>query len=179
MEEQARISSIDALGTLRASFIVYQKKCRRAVDMSLDEVNRLRQWLLCDSRMHWEGQIKKWNQILSQARSELMTVRLSALVDRSTRHEEEVRKAERALAHAQEKLKATKRWARDFDIAAGPHVRRLESVRDHYVHQLPKAVAWLHQAELTLEAYSERRAFSSPATPAAAETETSNPAPNP
>ena len=125
--------------------------------MALDEAARLRQWVQGDCRVHWEGQIRQWGRVLERARAELMTVRLSALVDRSTRHEEAVRKAERALAHAQEKLKMAKRWARDFETPIGPHVRRLESVREHLMHHLPKATAWLHQAEITLEAYAESR----------------------
>lgn len=31
------------------------------------------------------------------------------------------------------------------------------------MHELPKASAWLHQAEMTLEAYAERRPGSMPA----------------
>lgn len=157
MAEQAQVKSLEALESLRAAFIVYQTKARRAVDMALEEMTRLRQWIECDCRLHWEGQIRQWSRQLERAKAELMTVRLSALVDRSSRHEEAVRKAERGLAHAQEKLKMAKRWARDFDTAVGPHVRRLENVRDAYVQELPKAAAWLHQAEMTLEAYAESR----------------------
>jgi hypothetical protein len=157
MAEQAQVKSVEALESLRAAFVIYQTKARRAVDMALEEMTRLRQWIESDCRLHWEGQIRQWSRQLERARAELLTVRLSALVDRSSRHEEAVKKAERGLAHAQEKLKMAKRWARDFDTAVGPHVRRLENVRDSYVHNLPKAAAWLHQAELTLEAYAESR----------------------
>ena len=165
MAEQAQVKSVEALESLRAAFIVYQSKSRRAVDMALEEAVRLRQWVQGDCRVHWEGQIRQWGRVLERARAELMTARLSALVDRSTRHEEAVRKAERALAHAQEKLKMAKRWSREIETALGPHLRRLESVRDHLMHNLPKATAWLHQAEMTLEAYAESRAGSLSAPP--------------
>ena len=157
MAEQAQVKSVEALESLRASFITYQAKSRRAVDMAMDEVTRMRQWLLVDCRLHWEGQIRQITRQLERARAELMTVRLSALVDRSARHEEAVKKGERALEHAREKLRQVKRWTRDFDNAVGPHARRLESVREHFMHDLPKATAWLHQAEITLEAYAESR----------------------
>ncbi|MDB6070258.1 MAG: hypothetical protein JWL81_1429 [Verrucomicrobiales bacterium] len=163
MAEQAQVKSVEALESLRASFITYQAKSRRAVDMAMDEVTRTRQWLLVDCRLHWEGQIRQITRQLERARAELMTVRLSALVDRSARHEEAVKKSERALEHAHDKLRQVKRWARDFENAVGPHVRRLESVREHFMHELPKASAWLHQAEMTLEAYAERRPGSMPA----------------
>lgn len=155
MAEQAQVRSVEALESLRAAVLIYHSKSRRAVDMALEEMTRLRQQVEGEYRTHWEAQIRSWTRKLEQARAELMTVRLSSMVDRSTRHEEAVRKAERALAHATEKLKMTRRWARDFETAVGPHVRRLESVRDTLVHQLPKAAAWLHQAEVTLDAYAE------------------------
>lgn len=155
MGEQAQVKSVDALESLRAAFLIYQTKSRRSVDMALEEVARTRQWIQVDRRSHWEGQIRYWTRLLERARSELMTVRLSALVDRSTRHEEAVRTCERGLSNAQDKVKMVKRWSRDFDNAIGPHVRRLESVRDHLMHDLPKATAWLHQAQITLDAYAE------------------------
>lgn len=157
MGEQAQVRSVEALEALRAAFIQYQAKSRRAVDTALDEITRMRQWLEGEGRLHWEGQSRQWTRRLEQARAELLTVRLSALTERSSRHEEAVRKAERGLAHAQDKLKTLRRWARDFETAAGPHVRRLDSVRDHLMHELPKAAAWLHQAQVTLEGYTESR----------------------
>jgi hypothetical protein len=185
MAEQAQVKSVDALQSLRNAVVIYQTKAKRAVDMALDDVVRTRQWILGDRRLHWEGQIRQIGRVLERAKAELMTVRLSAMVDRSFRHEEAVRRAERDLAHAQDKLKQVKRWARDFENAVGPHVRRLESVRDHFQQDLPKAIAWLHQAQVTLEAYAESRSNASAAPPAdnrapeagpAAPDETQNPA---
>ena len=188
MAEQAQVKSVDALQTLRNAVVIYQTKSKRAVDMALDDVARTRQWILMDRRMHWEGQIRQLSRVLERARAELMTVRLSAMVDRSFRHEESVRRAEQALAHAQEKLKMVKKWARDFENAVGPHIRRLESVREHFQHDLPKASAWLHQAILTLEAYAESRSSASAAPPSDQRTgdpltdsapESATPAPDP
>ncbi len=165
MAEQAQVKSVDALHALRNAVVIYQAKSKRAMDMALEEVARMRQWLQVDRRLHWEGQIRQISRVLEQARAELMTVRLSAMVDRSFRHEEAVRRAENALAHARDKLLQVKRWSRDFDNAVGPHVRRLESVREHYQFDLPKASAWLHQAQVTLEAYAERNSNASAAPP--------------
>jgi len=165
MAEQAQVKSVDALQSLRSAVVIYETKSKRAVDMALDDVARTRQWILADRRIHWEGQIRQRGRVLERARAELMTVRLSAMVDRSFRHEESVRRAERELAHAQEKLKMVKKWSRDFENAVGPHIRRLESVREHFQHSLPKASAWLHQAQITLEAYAESRTNASAAPP--------------
>ena len=165
MAEQAQVKSVDALQSLRSAVVIYQTKSKRAVDMALDEVVRIRQWVQVDRRMHWEGQIRQLSRVLERAKAELMTVRLSAMVDRSFRHEEAVRRAEQALAHAQEKMKRVKQWSREFENAVGPHVRRLEAVRDHFHYDLPKAAAWLHDAVITLEAYADTRLNMSSAPP--------------
>ncbi len=157
MAEQAQVKSLEALESLRASLLIYQTKARRAVDLALEESSRLRQWLQADCRLHWEGQIRQISRQLERARAEALTARLSSLLDHRARHEEAVRRAERDLAHARDKLKIAQRWARDFETAVSPHLRRLENVRDHYTTQLPKAAAWLHQAQLTLEAYAALR----------------------
>lgn len=166
MAEQAQVKSVDALDSLRAAFLSYQTKSKRSLDTALEESSRLRQWLQGDCRIHWEGQVRQWGRRLDQAKAELMTARLSALVDRSVRQEEAVNKASQGLAHAQEKLKCVKRWSRDFENTTGPQVRRLENVREQFCHQIPKATAWLYQASLTLEAYAESHG-PSPAPPTA------------
>lgn len=165
MADHAQVNSLEALESLRAALILYQSKARRAIDLALEESTRLRQWLQADCRLHWEGQIRQGTRQLERARAEWMTARLSALVEHSARQEEAVRRAERTLAHAREKLLVAQRWARDFETAVGPHLRRLENVRDHYSTQLPKATAWLHQAQLTLEAYAASPPSSEPPAP--------------
>ncbi len=83
-----------------------------------------------------------------------MTVRMSALSDHTVLQREAVKRAERGLSNAREKLIRVKKWSRDMDTVMGPHLRRLESVREHFQHELPKATAWLHQAQITLAEYA-------------------------
>lgn len=166
--QAAQVRSLEALESLRSAMIQYRIKSRRSVDIALEEIKEMRQWLLVGQRLHWEGKIRQGSRMLEQARAELLTVRFSGMVDRSIRHEEAVRKLTQAVEHASQKLKAVKRWARDFENAVGPHVRRLESVREHLTHDIPKATAFLHQAQVTLESYAEARPSSAPPGSAAA-----------
>ena len=163
MSEQAKITSLDALEMFRANLIIFMTTAHRCVDEAGDEVRRTRQWLLGEQRMHWQGEAKRRKRVLDQAEADLYSARLSGLKDRTIVQEEAVRKAKRAMTEAEEKLRALKKWNRDFDHSADPLVKRLEGMRYFLDHDMPKALMYLVQAQRTLEAYAQ-----APAPPPAA-----------
>ena len=155
MAEQAKITSLDALEMFRANLIVFMTTAHRCVDEAGDEVRRTRQWLQGEQRMHWEGEARRRKRVLDQAEADLYSARLSGLKDRTIVQEEAVRKARRAMTEAEDKLRALKKWNRDFDNATDFLVKRLEGMRYYLDHDLPKALAYLVQAQRTLEGYAE------------------------
>ena len=163
MAEQAKVTSLDALERFRADLIVFMTTAHRCVDEAGDEVRRTRQWLQGEQRMHWEGEARRRKRVLDQAEADLYSARLSGLKDRTIVQEEAVRKAKRAMAEAEDKLRVLKKWNRDFDHHADPLVKRLEGMRYFLDHDMPKALTFLVQAQKTLEAYAE-----APAPPPAA-----------
>jgi chromosome segregation ATPase len=172
MAEQAKVTSLDALQAFRSSLILFLGDAHRSVDEVGDAVRRTRGRLQNDWRTHWEGEIRKWRRILDQAQGELLTAKLSNLRDNISAQQNAVRKAKEALDHAEKKLRAVKVWTRNFDSSADPLVKRIDSLRHILDFDLPKALAFLLQAQKTLESYAETApTFSSPA-PAA---ESANP----
>ena len=155
MAEQAKITSLDALERFRADLIVFMTTAHRCVDEAGDEVRRTRQWLQGEQRTHWEGAARQRKRVLDQAEADLYSARISGLKDRTIVQEEAVRKAKRAMAEAEDKLRVLKKWNRDFDNNADPLVKRLEGMRYFLDHDLPKALTFLVQAQKTLEAYAE------------------------
>ena len=167
MSEQVKVTSIEALETFRSSLIVFISRAHRSVDEVCDEVRRTRQWLQHDQRMHWQNDARRWKRMLDQAVQELMSARLSSLRDSTTMQEQAVAKAKRGLAEAEEKLRVIKIWSRDFDHAVDPLTRRLDGLRQFLDLDLPKGLAFLVQAQRTLEAYAETAPLrSEPAAPA-------------
>ena len=158
MAEQAKITSLDALERFRADLIIFMTTAHRCVDEAGDEVRRTRQWLQGEQRTHWEGQARLRKRVLDQAEADLYSARLSGLKDRTIVQEEAVRKAKRAMAEAEDKLRVLKKWNRDFDNNADPLVKRLEGMRYFLGHDMPKALTFLVQAQKTLEAYAEASA---------------------
>jgi hypothetical protein len=159
MANQARVTSTDALESFRASLVVFLGKARRAVDGVGDEVRRTRQWLQHDQRLLWEGERRRRTRQLEQAEQELASVRLSgdaetALLARRAA----VNKAQRAVNEADDRLRKLKAWNQNYDHHADPIVKRLESLRGVLDHDIPLAIAYLANAQKTLEAYAESSA---------------------
>jgi hypothetical protein len=155
MSTQVKVTSIDTLDTFRANLIVFMSKARRAVDDVSDEVRRTRMWLQHDQRMFWENEVRKRAKKLEQAEAELFSAKLSGLKDSITMYQIAVRRAKEALAHAEGKVRAVKMWNRNYDSAADPLTKRLESMREILDYDMPNAVTFLVQSIRTLEAYAE------------------------
>ncbi len=155
MSNQAKVTSVEALGAFRSSLIVFLSRAGQSLDEVGDQVRRARQWVQNDQRTHWEGEIRRRRKLLDLAQQELFSARLSGLKDSTTMQEVAVRKAKQAMAEAEEKLANVKRWSRDFDHQLGPLAKKLEGLRGYLDAEMPKALVYLVQAQRTLDAYSE------------------------
>jgi hypothetical protein len=178
MADQAKVTSIDALETLRSELILFITSARQSVDEVHDDVRRTRMWLQTEQRPHWEREIRKRTKLLGDAKAELLTARMSEIRGSTQTQEMAVRKAQRALDQAEEKLRAVKTWVRNFDHAVDPLLKRLESMRFFIDLDLPKGVAYLVQAQRTLESYASigiPRSGSAPSSPAPAEAAPASP----
>ena len=155
MAHQVRVTSLDALEALRSALIIFLTKSRRSLDDARDDARRTRSWIQHDQRFHWEGQVRQRQKKLDQVEQELLSAKLSGLRDNLVFQQNAVRKAKAALVEAEEKLRVVKRWARDFDNAADPLLKRLEGLRQYLDFELPNAITYLVKAQQTLEAYTE------------------------
>ena len=154
MADQARITSVDALESFRASLVVYLSKASPALEEISDVINRTRAWLQDDQRMHWEGQVRQRRKALEQAQAALHSARMSTLRDSITTEQMAVNRAKRLLEEAEEKLRRVKQWNREFDNVVGPSLRKLESLRAILTNDMPQAVAYLAHVVKTLDAYT-------------------------
>ncbi|MEQ1860500.1 MAG: hypothetical protein ABMA13_11245 [Chthoniobacteraceae bacterium] len=155
MADQAKVTSIDVLESFRVALISFLSESRRSLDEVTDAVRRTRMWLETDQRTHWEGQIRRRQKVLQEAEAELFGAKLSPLREVSAKQQEAVRRARRAVAEAEEKLRNVKKWNRDYDSVVEPMTKRLEGLRYFLDHDMIKALAFLVQAQKTLEGYAE------------------------
>lgn len=166
MAANVHVTSIDALGAFRSDLIVFRTAALQVIDEVSSEVQRMRQWIRHEQRLYWESEIRRRQKKHDQALQELMGARMSSLQDSTAAQQSAVTKARRALHEAEDKQRAVKYWDRNFDLAVDPIAKQLGSLRTVLEHELPRALAYLANAQLALDAYSER-----PAAPEAAPAE--------
>jgi chromosome segregation ATPase len=152
---QAKVTSIDALESFRASMIVFANKAHSVLDQVTDEIGRTRSWIQHDQRLYWEREVRKRSRTLLQAEQELLSARMIKLLDSLAALQAAVHKAKRALEEAEEKLRCVKLWTRDFDSSFEPLAKSLNSLRDYLAQDVPKGIAYLAQAQKALESYGE------------------------
>jgi hypothetical protein len=167
MADQAKVTSLDALDSLRAASIIFRTKARTAVDQGSDEVRRARHWLEHDRRPHWENELKRRTRNLERAEQELLSAKYSEFNETQTMQRSAVRKAKEAVAEAEDKLRRIKGWLRNFDTSFDPLVRKLDVLRQYLDNDIPKAIAHIVQIQRTLEAYAEVSPLFAAAPPAA------------
>jgi hypothetical protein len=173
MSEQAKVTSLDALDSLRSGLVIFLGKARRSLDDAGDELRRMRMWLQHDMRTRWEHEVRRCARVLEAAEQELFSAKLSSLRDNISRQQIAVRKAKADLAHAEEKLRHTKTWARNYESISDPLAKRLEGLRQFLDYDLPKGIAYVVQVQRTLGEYAESHApvdappATAPATPTA------------
>ncbi|MEO8206190.1 MAG: hypothetical protein ABI615_08410 [Chthoniobacterales bacterium] len=155
MGDQAKISSLDALESFRASLILFVHKTRASVEEVNAEIRRTSAWVQTDQRVHWEGEIRRRRKAYDQAQQELLSVRISSQKNDATLQMAAVRKTKQALEEAEEKMRYVKRWTRDYEPAVAPLTKKLESVRQVLDHDMPKAISYLLQTQKTLEGYTD------------------------
>jgi hypothetical protein len=155
MPENSKVTSVEALDSFRASLLVFLSKARPALDEAAHDVVRTRLWLQTEQRTYWEKQVRRRNLELEEARQELFSARLSKFQDSTTTQYLAVRRAERALAEAEAKLKRLKTWDREIDNTAAPLVKQLDNLQSFLASEMPRAAAYLAEVVKILEAYAQ------------------------
>ena len=66
MPERARVTSLEAIETFRATLIVYREKAGRVLDEVNDSVVRTRLWLQTNRVAHWKNEVRRCDRELKQ-----------------------------------------------------------------------------------------------------------------
>jgi predicted S18 family serine protease len=168
MPERAQVHSTDALESFRSHLIVYINQARPALEEAAAEVLRVRSWLENEQRGYWENQIRKRSKALEQAQQALFSARLGLLRRETAAEQMAFQRAKKALEQAEDKLRAVKKWAREFDSRVQPLLKQTDKLHTVFSNDLVKAVASLTQTINTLAAYAEISASPAPEPPIAA-----------
>ncbi len=155
MPDHAKVTSLEAIEDFRAKLIVYRDKARRVLDEVNQDVASNRVWLENERPAHWQNQIRLRTRTLEQCQQELFSAELSGLRDSSYAQQAAVQKARHSIRDAEDKLKITGQWTRQFDHRVETPARQIEQLRQVLDHDLGQAVHWLNELIKTLGAYAE------------------------
>ncbi len=155
---QAKITSIEILDSFRSSLVVYLDKAGTTLDEINHEVRRTRHQLQNEKLLFWKMELRKRTTALDLARSEYFSARLVNSGVGATGKQAVVRRTTEAKREAEDKLRKVKKWCRAYDSQIEPLAKKVESLRQNMVYELPNAVAFLEQAALTLSEYAGMRA---------------------
>ena len=153
MTQQAHITSIEALQQFKTALIIYQDKATKVLDEISDEVARTHRWIQLDQRSHWKQQLKQRTKNLEEAKQTLLRVRMSSFRDTNSAELLAIKKAERSLAEARERMRMTKKWNMQFDNRVIPLTGHLSRLHNFLSGDMPKAIASLNQSIKILDEY--------------------------
>jgi hypothetical protein len=154
MAERARVTSVEALASFRASLMLYLSKARPTLEEASHEVARMRQWLESDRRPHWDNELRRRRRKLEEAEQVLFSAKLSPLQEQTASQAMAVRRAKSAVEEAELKRGQVRQWTRDFENRTDPLTRQIGLLHGFLTTEMARAAAQLGQVIETLEAYA-------------------------
>lgn len=173
MPDRAKVTSVEAIKDFRTALIIYLSKARPTLEEVGMEVVRTKAWLEREQRVYWENQVRIRTRELERTQQALFAARMSTLTSNMLQTQQmAVRKAQRALEDAQNKLMLVKVWDREYENRVQPLAKQLDKLQTVLSNDLSKAVVYLAEITRTLDEYAQTfgdaagTSLSSGATPA-------------
>ncbi len=163
MSQSANVKSIQVIRDFKVALANFSDDARNALSSTEMEVRRVRNWLTRDQLTYWQAQIKRRNEELSIARTELHRRRLSqqgsdAVSD--TDQKEAMRLAQRRLQEAEQKLATVKRWIPILEHAISEYHAASQPLGDRLSGNLVASLALLERMANMLDQYVATQAVS-------------------
>jgi hypothetical protein len=161
MNPSARVTSLEALIDFRTALAAFGGEVREALSSVDMETQRTLDWVN-DQLKHWQAAVRRWEDRVFQAKSDLVRRRMLRIGDRPpdcTEQEEALELARENLAHAEEQAEKTEHWLRvvlpeallEYQGPGGQLATTIEL-------DLPRALAVLEHKIAALEAYLQTTA---------------------
>lgn len=155
MQPPVRVTSIDALRDFRAALATFRSEAIDALAANDLDIRRAFDWLT-EQRQFWQRAVRELHDEVTHCKAELFrrqTVLPGERVPDCTQQIKALRLAQHKLEHAEERVKACRRWEpalqRAVDEYQGP-ARQLGGMLDG---ELPKSAALLERMITSLDAY--------------------------
>jgi len=167
MSQAARVLSVQALRDFRVSLYKFIEEARNALSGVDMELRRTRDWLERDQLGYWQMQVKRRQEAVMNARSELHKRQIAAKGSDAisdTEQKEALREAQRKLRVAEEKVATVKRLVPVFHHALAEYKSCASPLNDHLSGGVEKSLARLENMVRSLEEYLALQAPTTPRT---------------
>ena len=165
MQDAADVRSLEALRDMHTSMCVFRTDAMESLSSIELAIRRAQDWIAEQSQF-WQRAIRACEDEVFQAKMELSQRKYPGYSGRppdTTVQEENLRKAKAKLAHAQEKLEITRKWAIKFPNQVSEAYeepgRQLMATLES---DLPKGLAMLERRVIALEEYIALKAPPAP-----------------
>ena len=183
MSSSARVTSLEAVRDFQAALQQFEETASAALGGSAMQIQRFLDWLEYEQYNHWKAELRKREERLNEAKTELNRKRIVATFGDSPHDTEEqiaFRKAKRMKEEAEEKLKIIVRWRQVIEHAVMEYKGQVQMLGTHLECEMPKSKAALHKIVARLEDYLDipntQSAPSETSSQAESASETSGPA---
>jgi hypothetical protein len=165
MSRSANVQSVQTLKDFKVAMITFAEDARNALTGVDMDCRRMRDYLERDQLGYWQAQVKRRNEEVMQARSDLHRRKISqqgseAVSD--TEQKEALREAMRRLRVAEEKVSLVKRLIPQLHHAIAEYHSHSQPLGDHLTGGFERSVLALERMVLALEAYIATTAPSAP-----------------
>jgi hypothetical protein len=165
MSQSAKVLSVQALKDFKIAIVNFVEEGRNALSGVDIEVRRMRDWLERDQLSYWQMQVKRRQEAMMMARTELHRRKISqqgsdAVSD--TEQKEALREAQTRLRVAEEKVAIVKKLIPVFNHAVAEYLSHAMPLSDHLSGGVENSLARLERMIVSLEEYL---AIAPPSTP--------------
>lgn len=141
MAEKADVRSLDVLGEMRTSVVMFREEATQAMSVAAAEVQRTLQWIEHDRLPYWKSEVNRRHEKLVKAKRELQQAedmkkfgKVSSVDERKA-----VRRAEESLEDARRKVDSCKKAMRLIDKESTIYFGSVQGVSRVLEVDLPRA----------------------------------------
>lgn len=163
MSQQARVTSTEALQDFYVTLIKIIEDANASLTAADMQARRAIDTIKFDRKAHWERELKKRHEELSQAKIALKARQNAPGKQDITEQEAAVKRAQARVKEAEEKLEAIRKWGRALEKAHEEYSSKSRKFRDMVEGDPPPIVAAMDRINQSLENYVQfRSTLSSP-----------------
>ncbi|MEM1165423.1 MAG: hypothetical protein AAGI30_03940 [Planctomycetota bacterium] len=157
MPDKADVRSLDVLGDMRRSVILFQEEAKQSLSVASAEIQRTLQWVEHDRLPFWKSEVNRRHDALMKAKRDLQQAESQKKFGKVSTVDErkEVRRREEAVHEAREKVNSCQKMLRVLDKELTNYYGGVQGVSRLLEVDLPKASHRLKRMGDVLAEYAQ------------------------